>query len=274
MCVGAQKAGTGWLYEQLRSHPDFWMPPLKEIHYFDRFGAGRPARPGKTDDRVAATKRDASDERDMRFLDTMSELQNKRELDLNVYAQLFEPKGPLLSGDITPGYSTLDEDVVRRIAGFFPKLKTVFIARDPVERAWSQLSMWVRHGIIDKFDEGDVDAVRRHLELPGVKNRSYPSRIVARWRSFFRNRFALYFFDDLGRDPAKVRRGVIEFLGGDPTKASGELAANHNPKASKEKLPFDAGVRAELAKFFEHELKACATELGGPATRWPARYGF
>ncbi len=27
LCVGAQKAGTSWLYQQLERHPDFWMPP-------------------------------------------------------------------------------------------------------------------------------------------------------------------------------------------------------------------------------------------------------
>lgn len=29
-----------------------------------------------------------------------------------------------------------------------------------------------------------------------------------------------------------------------------------------------------MAQFFEQELKACAGELGGPAKKWPARYGF
>jgi hypothetical protein len=36
LCVGAQKAGTSWLYRQLEPHPDFWMPPVKELHYFDQ----------------------------------------------------------------------------------------------------------------------------------------------------------------------------------------------------------------------------------------------
>ena len=34
--IGQQKAGTGWLYYQLLSHPDFWLPPVKELHFFDR----------------------------------------------------------------------------------------------------------------------------------------------------------------------------------------------------------------------------------------------
>jgi len=33
LCVGAHKAGSTWLYQQLDSHPDFWMPPVKELHY-------------------------------------------------------------------------------------------------------------------------------------------------------------------------------------------------------------------------------------------------
>ena len=43
ICIGAQKAGTTWLYWQLAAHPDFWMPPRKEIHYFNERG-NRPIK--------------------------------------------------------------------------------------------------------------------------------------------------------------------------------------------------------------------------------------
>ncbi|MBK7919375.1 MAG: sulfotransferase [Chloroflexi bacterium] len=36
LCIGAQKAGTTWLYQALRQHPQVSMPPIKENHYFDR----------------------------------------------------------------------------------------------------------------------------------------------------------------------------------------------------------------------------------------------
>src|SRR5215469_17740999 len=36
ICIGMPKAGTGWLYDQLSHHPDFWMPPVKELHYLHR----------------------------------------------------------------------------------------------------------------------------------------------------------------------------------------------------------------------------------------------
>jgi hypothetical protein len=30
--IGAQKAGTSWLYEFLRAHPLVYMPGIKELH--------------------------------------------------------------------------------------------------------------------------------------------------------------------------------------------------------------------------------------------------
>src|SRR5690348_13792012 len=34
--VGAPRTGTTWLHSNLRRHPEIWMAPVKEIHYFDR----------------------------------------------------------------------------------------------------------------------------------------------------------------------------------------------------------------------------------------------
>jgi hypothetical protein len=45
LCVGAQKAGTSWLYRQLEPHPDFWMPPVKELHYLDNLNRARRFHP-------------------------------------------------------------------------------------------------------------------------------------------------------------------------------------------------------------------------------------
>ncbi|HUG60462.1 MAG TPA: sulfotransferase, partial [Methylomirabilota bacterium] len=33
--VGAQKAGTTWLHQYLDEHPEVFMSPIKELHYFD-----------------------------------------------------------------------------------------------------------------------------------------------------------------------------------------------------------------------------------------------
>ena len=274
ICIGAQKAGTGWLYDQLREHPDFWMPPLKELHYFDRAGrSAREVRSGAVD-RIAQARQSARDERDLHFLAVMEHLRSKPGIDLAGYAELFAAKEALLSGDITPGYSTLDQQLIRQITERFPKTKIIFFARDPVERAWSQLSMWVRHGVLLRSDISS-DTITEQLRRPELTARSFPSQIVAHWRQFVRpHLFRIFFFDDLKRDAGSARKDVLAFLGGDARKPSGRLSAGYNPKGIKEKLPMTEELRQILAAFFREEVKACAEQLDGPARDWPKRYGF
>jgi hypothetical protein len=264
LCVGVHKGGTTWLYQQLDSHPDFWMPPLKELHYFDQLS--RVQRPSSSRCR---------DERDLRFLESINSLSAKPYMDLEHYARLFEPKGSLLSGDISPNYSTLTNKVIRRIAGYFPKLKIIFLARDPVERVWSHLSMEVHYHQIESFDVTDIDEVNRNLLRRGLLLRSYPSAVAARWKHYVHpDRFRIYFFDDLERNPTELRRSILNFLGADPNKPASWMPAESNSWASMEKLPLTDKVRSHLAQFFKKELKTCAERLGGAARNWPARYGF
>ncbi|HEU5247924.1 MAG TPA: sulfotransferase [Candidatus Udaeobacter sp.] len=264
LCIGAHKAGSTWLYQQLDSHPDFWMPPVKELHYFDQLSrVQRAAHPR------------CRDERDLRFLEMLKSLSAEPGIDLNNYARLFEPKASLLSGDISPNYSTLSNEVIRQVIGYFPRLKVIFLARDPVERVWSHLSMEVHYRQIEPFDATNIDEVNRNLLRRGMLLRSYPSAVVARWKRYLHTeQFRVYFFDDLQSNPAELRRSILRFLGADPDKPGGRLTADHNRWTQMEKLPLTNQVRLHLARFFKKELKTCAARLGGPARDWPARYGF
>ncbi len=264
LCVGAHKAGTTWLYRQLDSHPDFWMPPVKELHYFDQLG--RVQREGRPR---------SSDERDLRFLERLKRLSAEPRIDLENYGRLFEPKASLLSGDISPNYSTLSSGVIRQIVGYFPNLKVIFLARDPVERVWSHLSMEVHYRQIEPFNATNIEEVDRNLSRRGLLLRSHPSSVVARWKRHVRpEQFRVFFFDDLQKNPAELRRSILLFMGADPDKRCSRLKADDNSWTKMEKLPLTSEVRSHLAKFFKKELKTCAARLGGPARNWPARYGF
>jgi len=264
LCIGAHKGGTTWLYQQLDSHPDFWMPPFKELHYFDQLS---------NVERASSPR--CRDERDLRFLESIKSLSAKPYMDLEHYARLFEPKESLLSGDISPNYSTLSNEVIRQIVGYFPTLKVIFLARDPVERVWSHLSMEVRYHQIESFDVTDINEVNRNLVRRGLLLRSYPSAVVARWkRHVHPDRFRIYFFDDLQRNPTELRRSILRFLDADPDKPGSRVTTDYNSWARMEKLLLTDHVRSHLARFFKKELKTCAARLGGPARDWPARYGF
>jgi hypothetical protein len=280
-CVGAQKGGTRWLYDQLQLHPDFWMPPVKELHYFDRrapstasVNLGRRAAEDlkRTNRRQAKLALRPLDQRDIDFLAAYVAMAWWR-TDLGAYARLFALKGDLLSGDITPDYSTLTERQIARIMRRFPKAKVVFIARDPVERAWSHLTMHMRRGTVARGL--DAEKVMRLLRQRFVAERSYPSAIVARWRRHVpAEQFGLFLFDDLAADAEGLRRRVISFLGGDPDRESGQISAAFNRKEDREKVPLTSEIRAVIARHFEAEMRASAAAFGGAAAGWPAKYGL
>ncbi len=284
ICFGAQKAGTRWLYDQLQFHPDFWMPPVKEMHYFDK--PKRRRRPSVETRRSAATndlaalnrKRAADlrrplDERDLAYLDQFAAMVGG--IDFASYAGLFKFRDGRLSGDITPAYSKLDDDMVGQIAMHFPDAKYLFVAREPISRFWSQVRMdkFVKERIAGKID---TQKIRTLLSHPDYDERSYASRIVARWRCFVSpDRLRVFFFDDLLSDPAAHRARILSFLGADADKPSGALHPGFDRKQDRiPNIEMTDDVRAILIEHFEDELRACAREFGGPAELWPQRYGL
>jgi hypothetical protein len=37
LCIGAAKCGSTWFYKALRAHPEIFVPPAKDIYYFDEY---------------------------------------------------------------------------------------------------------------------------------------------------------------------------------------------------------------------------------------------
>ena len=291
ICIGAQKAGTRWLYDQLAFHPAFWMPPVKELHFFDGAKPGlRKAKrlQGRIDKDLDKVNRmrveDAAQPlgaRDLRFmagylsLFTDKALKKDKAAATEAYAHLFDEKGAQLAGDVTPAYSKLGDDEVRRIAARFPEARVVFLMREPVERAWSALGMAARQTKSKIKPPVTVEMVRRFLGRKDVVGRSFPSQTVARWRKFAGpGRFECYFFDDLRTDPAGLRSRILAFLGADPTLPSGDLEPGFNRKSKSVKLDLTDEIRAALVAHFAEEIRACADTLGGPAVAWRKKYNL
>src|SRR6476660_1146062 len=102
ICIGMPKAGTGWFYDQLSHHPDFWMPPAKELHYLDR-----PVPKLKNSVRLLETwdviarrggrRGLAWGERERAFLVDAAACAGQP-MNIERYAALFRHKGDFLSG--------------------------------------------------------------------------------------------------------------------------------------------------------------------------------
>ena len=283
ICIGMQKAGTGWLFDQLQYHPDFWMPPIKEIHYLDRdtpkLGNARKvlARVKKVrkKNKPAPAHRRAWDDRDVEFLNQAVAMAGKP-LNFEEYASLFRFKGDKITGDVTPGYSGLSDETIKGIAKKFPDIKVFLLIRDPVARLWSQICMADRREKFDRTLLQDHAKFREFLEVYSPFQKvGFPARIAASWeRAAPQIAFKHFFCDDIVGKPDDVRAELITYLGGDPTKSSGEIEADHNRKATAQKLELTDDVRAIIADFFKDEIKASVARFGSYANSWATRYGI
>ena len=135
--VGAQKAGTSWLHDQLHRRSDADFGFLKEYHVFDaleleRFANFRPKRPTPLKWRTWRRARFIA--RPERYFD--------------YFASRLKPSRIRLTGDITPSYAGLSAESYQRIQKAFAQrgvqTRAVFIMRDPVERFLSQQRMQLR----------------------------------------------------------------------------------------------------------------------------------
>jgi Sulfotransferase family len=277
--IGCQKAGSRWLYDQLAAHEAFWMPPIKELHYFDGYEAGGGiAHQVRQFKRQRGTLRKLLRLKDPRlqrpgaaaFFD-QAKAGDGDKLDLDWYASLFRWKGDRLSGDVTPAYSTLSAGMIGLIAARFPDLRCILFIRDPVARAWSQACEIMRLGQ-DAVPQ-DWPEMVSFLTTKRVATRSYPSRIFAQWRDHVpADRIFVGFFDQLASEPDVLRKDVLQFLGAGSSLP--RVEAGFDQKRNQVRVPCPPEMQRRLADWFADEMHACATTFGGPAIAWPRRYGL
>jgi hypothetical protein len=235
ICIGLPKAATGWLYDQLQFHPDFWMPPVKELGYLNheisRF-RGSEQRLFRLENDVIHKRQDRervrrqdldrrrrSTERDIRFLRAVCRLRGQAR-DWAWYMELYSVKGDQLSGDIAPSSCRLKEDMIAETAAKLPSTKILLLVRDPISRIWSDLSMAHRKGYFDALlleNPKDFRATlekRRMIQMP-----SRPTAIAPRWqRHVAPSHFRYILFDEIVANPLGTLEEILGYLGTDAKK--------------------------------------------------------
>jgi hypothetical protein len=213
-CIGAQKAGTTWLHTNLRQHPRIWLPPVKELHYFNQLyiPSHKSWTQAHRDDHARrmlfnqiGAKRDDMDLRYIRMLSVVTDPNLTDEW----YKSVFAYAGPnRLAADMTPEYSLLPEEGIDHILRLSPNAKFVLILRDPIARSWSHVRMlWKR-------SDFDTNQLRNFVSLREVFERSDYPTILEKWRKRVspENLF-VGLFDDIEARPAMFLESVLSFLG-------------------------------------------------------------
>ena len=177
--LGAQKAGTTWLFSYFRAHPQVHVPPVKELHYFDVLFADRPssnlkfrrARRDRLQGSILARTRDRLNgvraglkgqvpPPRLRFLRQLLEMNETPDPEHRSYwaALLSGYRGQPVAVDISPGYDMLTAEQFRQMAGMTANTRFLYILRDPVDRAMSNLRMFYQ---VHLKPSGMRDAYRR-----------------------------------------------------------------------------------------------------------------
>lgn len=144
--LGAQKAGTTWLYDYLKRSPAFAHGYFKEYHVFDAVDMdwlwrGRVNQ--KAEEALGALKRG---EPENAFQLHRASMVADERFYFDYFAGLLRSRPRFrLTADVTPEYALLSRERLAGIKESFHRRRirtlALFLMRDPVDRIWSQIRM-------------------------------------------------------------------------------------------------------------------------------------
>jgi pimeloyl-ACP methyl ester carboxylesterase len=282
--IGAQKAGTTWLYGFLKRHPECLCQDMKELHYFDVMHARHESSHYTA--RIAAIRAlgarlsDLPGPENARTLDQIERMVER----LRVHSGARGDHGPYLSYllkghaghkavcDITPSYATLDRVAFAEMDRLGPA-RFVFILRDPVGRLWSQIRMMVEAKGIDPVtpDYAASCAARaRELSASGrlpTLPRAHYARTMAELEAVVpADRIHYVFYEDLFRQDTVD--ALCAFLGvaARPAETGERINAGHP-------LPIPDEIEALLLEGLAVHYEAAFARFGdGVPAAWRERY--
>lgn len=215
--VGATKAGTSWLWDWLRGHPQAHVRSIKELHWFDALQAGRLPQEARAIRRAIsaaeAAGRRAEHVADLR--DWLAVLESGDEAAYRAY--LTAGAGEMrVVADVTPAYALLPEGRLRQMGALTPDVRFLYILRDPVDRLWSHVRMIARRRA--RGGEVTPDRCRRLLmrtirgEEPEIAVRSdYAGALTRLTAAVAPTRLMLQVFEEMFAQPAMDQ--IAAFLG-------------------------------------------------------------
>lgn len=296
MGIGVQRGATGWVFRHLIQHPDVWMPPLKELHHFDVIDpvlARKPYRYGQNLKRriagaaaglvpslVPASYRARVFARwdlswDLRYFTGRT--------DMDWYRALFARAASQgkVTGEITPEYCMLTDELVQGIAAAFPDLRPFLILRDPIDRSWSNFQLVVRHSARTSQVNDATREARFHTFLNQNENhvldRLDYARSISTWRAAFPGESLLVTtFDQMRNDPDGFLAAICNHIGIDPTKVLADPGLRINSHRTRIGRELPNYAETALAERALPHLRLLAETVTDPAVKadvqkWTAR---
>jgi hypothetical protein len=184
LIISPPKTGSTWLADNLRHHPQLFLPAVKEVRYFSMLC---------------------------------------RWLDLDWYGKHFSQAEGRKAGEASPSYAALPPEAIRWLRDLAPRMKLIFLMREPVSRAWSH----AKH--MHRYREGSFEGCTAPLsEVPDSQwfehiAGDWPLAMsdylgqLRRWLAEFpRDQIFVGFYESIAERPEALLREIFAFLGVDP----------------------------------------------------------
>jgi hypothetical protein len=220
ICIGAQKAGTSWLFEVLCENPSVWLAPYKEVHFFDRDGKRTEISDWerKRLSRLIRRERARGDQCNDAYVDYLQKLRLVQARTLDWYRQVYSWQTPegVVRGEITPSYLDLPEERVAYARQILGSVKVILIVRWPYDREISQIRMRANRAIGQKGRRitTDLEWTRFYdgMKLHGARG-SYEAGISNWERHFGKENVLIMPFGDIRDEPERFIERTETFLG-------------------------------------------------------------
>ncbi|MCB0131208.1 MAG: sulfotransferase, partial [Caldilineaceae bacterium] len=171
--IGAQKAGTTWLYSQLERHLQLAFPLGKEAHFWDR-----PHN---------ATA----------IAGYLSQFANNADV----------------AGEMTPSYATLPISVVREIHACNPHLRLIYLIRNPIDRAWSSALMALQRAQMTLDEASDAWFSDHFHSAASRKRGDYQACLQTWREVFPKQQMLVLRFEQITNEPEVLINRCFQHLG-------------------------------------------------------------
>ena len=175
--IGASKAGSSWLFECLRAHPEIFIPIAKDLQFFNLY----------------------------------------YDKGTDWYQAFFDTKDAFLAyGEMSHDYF-LSAKTAQRIYDFNPNIKLIACLRNPVDKILSNYNYAKRTYLdkqvsFDEFFNNHSKYKKDETHNMGRENANYYENLASFYKLFPSENILILFYDDLKSHPENFIQKVYSFL--------------------------------------------------------------
>jgi len=178
--IGAAKSGTTWLADNLRNHPQVFIPGKKELIYFNK---------------------------KMPYKDTTQNYRCEKSIDW--YHSFFEKARPdQVKGEFSPQYFT-SQEAVKKIYQYNPDIKLLVMLRNPIEVAYSSYYYCIQIGEIKPIPF--EAAIKKYTWI--ISSGLYFQCLNRYFELFPEKNIKVLVFDFVKKKPEMLYKEALDFLG-------------------------------------------------------------